>query len=305
MSTWPTIEARDHPMVLAAQARLAVVGAWDDVLAGRPLVRDLDRVDAALLVAAGVLRPRDGGTFDVSDDGPWNARPETLAGYCLAQLRRSLRHAESTDAGWSGHDPATLLAQGRGSAAVADLLADHFLPRMPAAQDSFRGPGGRFLDVGVGVAAISIRLCELFPGTTAVGIDVLDHVLELARNEVERHGCEDRVELRLQPVSRLREVRAFDLAWVPQPFIAPAEFRRGLRRVHAALRPDRWVVAPLAAADDTADAFSQALSAHAAHLLGGGPTDGEKAMGLLVDAGYVDVSREVLHGQQFVLGRRP
>jgi cyclopropane fatty-acyl-phospholipid synthase-like methyltransferase len=86
---------------------------------------------------------------------------------------------------------------------------------------------GSFLDIGVGVAAISIRLVNRYPGTRAVGLDVLPHVLDVAQAEVARSGLSESIDLRLQSVSDLHDHEDYDLAWLPQPFIPRPAFLEG------------------------------------------------------------------------------
>ncbi len=65
---------------------------------------------------------------------------------------------------------------------VADLLA-------------FHGPalGGDWLDVGTGTALIPIELCRVEPKAKVLGIDLAEHMLDLARRNVEAAGLADRV----------------------------------------------------------------------------------------------------------------
>ncbi|HET6969438.1 MAG TPA: class I SAM-dependent methyltransferase, partial [Ornithinibacter sp.] len=162
----------------------------------------------------------------------------------------------------------------------------------------------RFLDVGVGVAAISAGLCQLYDGLTCVGVDVLPHVLGLGASELQRLGLSDRVVLRQQSVADLPDLAAFDLAWLPQPFVPRAAFEAGVARVHRALSPDRWVVVPLAATT-ASEPFEVAVFAHSAHVLGGGPMSTQEAESLLVGAGFVDVRPTSWRSQVLVLARRP
>ena len=49
------VSALEHPMVLAALARMASSGAWQRIIDERPLSEDMDVADAELLVAAGAV----------------------------------------------------------------------------------------------------------------------------------------------------------------------------------------------------------------------------------------------------------
>ncbi len=142
--------ARFHPMVLAAQARLAHQGGWSRMLAGEPLA-DEDLVDAELLTAAGVL-VRDGDGFRLADlDGHHHdpMDPMALASGTIADLRRALRYAQRGGVGWTGEDPVVVRAQGRASSLAADMIAEQ-MTTMPGPHQAFEAGRGRFLDVGVG-----------------------------------------------------------------------------------------------------------------------------------------------------------
>lgn len=132
-------------------------------------------------------------------------------------------------------------------------------------------------------------MCRRFPLLRVVGLDVLRPALGIARKEVAAAGVADRIELREQSVSELDDRAAFDLAWLPQSFIAPAVFARALPRILHALRPGGWLVLALAPTgrDGVAGAFDDLL----AEVWGGGPMSAEDALHLLGDAGFVQPIR--------------
>jgi len=293
--------ARSHPMVLAAQARLARHGGWVRVLAGEE-PHGQDALDADLLVAAGVLEYDEGG-YSLGQADAIHRDPTSLASGNIAFLRRALHYAEAGEVGWSGEDLDIVRAQGRASAAAADMIVEQ-LTWMPGSREALASGSGRFLDVGVGVGAISVRICELHPGATAVGLDVLPQVLEVAADDVRRLGYDHRIELRRLDVADLDDVHAFDLAWLPQPFVPRSSLGVGLARVHDALRQDRWLVMPVSAPTGD-DAFERALSRHAAHVLGGGPITREETEDLTAAVGFEDLTWRTYQGMVLLLARRP
>jgi methyltransferase family protein len=303
MSDLPRIDPGDHVVVMAALGRLGMQGGWDRLRAGGT-IGALDRTDADLLVAAGLLERTDVDHYRVTDPDLVDLDGDTVGHAMVAQLRRALEHVDRRAVGWEGASPETVLSQGRSSRAAAELMARELLPLMPGSRDAFgRGPA-RFLDVGVGVAAIPARLCQLYPQLNCVGIDLLPDVLALAASELEGLGLSGRVELRVQSVAELDDEAVFDLAWVAQPFIPPTAFRAGLPRVHRALRPDRWVVVPLAV-PETTEPLEQAVFAHTAHMLGGGPITFDDAKALFAAAGFDQVTPASWRGQVVLLARRP
>jgi 2-polyprenyl-3-methyl-5-hydroxy-6-metoxy-1,4-benzoquinol methylase len=298
------MDAAEHPMVVAALARLSSSGGWARVLEGKPLEDALDLVDADLLVSARVIAPQDVG-YVVLRKESYLSDPAALHRTMMAQLQRALLHARSDGSGWTGEDLDLVRNQGHGSAAWADLIADDLLHSLPAAATALRSGRGRFLDVGTGVAAISRALCGLFDGLTCLGLDVLPHVLRLAREEVHRVGLEQRIELRHESVAELGESDEFDLAWVPQIFIPRAELEAGLERVLHALRPGGAVIVPTTAPPGSADQMEQAVMVHAGHVLGGGPIDVPEAHRMLTTAGYVEVRDHDYGGQVVMTAVRP
>lgn len=299
------IDATGHVMVISAMSRLARGGGWARILAGKPLEDEIDLVDVDLLLEARVLRRNDDESLVPVHAHPWHFDPEALAAGTLSLLRQALHHAEGRDSGWSGQALEVVIAQGQASASTATVVGESLLPMMPAAYDAFVAGRAVFLDVGVGIGAFASRLCTLYPGVDAVGLDVLRPVLDLAAANLTAAGLSDRIELRLESVADLGEEGRYDLAWMPQGFIPPAAFDVGLHAVHRALRPQGWLVLLLAAAPSGADAFQRALQAHGAHLTGGGPVDPEAVAGRLQAIGFDRVSEIGSGDQSLLLARRP
>lgn len=194
------VSALEHPMVLAAFSRMGSTGAWQRILDGQPLSEDIDVVDAQLLVAAGAITRVSDDTFQLAVDDPMYSNPQALANWAQYLLRRALQHGTDQNMVWASEDPETILSFGRASGRGADVIADLLLPQLPAVAATFAAGQASFLDVGVGVGAISIRLVERFPGTRAVGLDVLPDVLNVAKAEVAQNGVSESIELRLQSV---------------------------------------------------------------------------------------------------------
>jgi SAM-dependent methyltransferase len=303
MTQPPWVEAREHPMVLAAMGRLATLGGWRRMLDGKPLESVDDLNDAELLLAAGVLQDADGLLRPVHLH-PWHLDPEALAGGVTAALRKALRHAEGGDPGWGGEDPRLVQSQSEGSVSAAVSVVDGILPLLHSSHRAFEAGAARFLDVGVGAGAVVRHVCAQFPGASAVGIDVLDSVLVLARRSMAAAGLTDRVELRHQSVADVEDVESFDLAWLPQQFVARGDLHCGVAALHRSLRPDRWAVLPITAAPRNSTAIDRALRRHEAYLSGGGPISVEAMTELLVGAGFVDVRPLDLGDQVVMVARR-
>lgn len=292
-------------MVISAMSRLARQGGWARILEGKPLEDEIDLVDAALLVEAEVLRRNPDDSLELAQAHPWHYDPEALAAGTLSVLRRALDHAEGRTTGGDAADISLAVAQGLASSSAASVVGESLLPRMPEAHRAFASGNATLLDVGVGIGAFASTLCGIYPGTKAVGLDVLQPVLDLAAAQTATAGLADRVELRLQSVADLRDVDRYDLAWMPQAFIPRAAFAPGLSAIRRALRPNRWLVLLLAAAPSGSDPFERAIQDHGAHLTGGGPVVPEEVAEQLRVVGFDDVS-EVSSGEQaLLLARHP
>ena len=118
----------------------------------------------------------------------WVAGPELEPAMCepdLGLLRDDLRttllqsHALFTAARvepdalgrWRHTDEELLQAQGRLSASVIPMLAQVLFPHVPGLLDRLGSEVGAFLDVGAGVAAVSIAMCRQYPAIRAVGLE--------------------------------------------------------------------------------------------------------------------------------------
>lgn len=111
---------------------------------------------------------------------------------------------------------------------------------------------GRILDVGTGTAQIPIELCRQSPTAHFTAIDLADHMLALARHNVERAGLGDRIRIEKADAKRLpyRDEDFFGavisnsiIHHIPDPSTCLAEMHRvcaagGLLFVRDLLRPD-------------------------------------------------------------------
>ncbi len=130
--------------------------------------------------------------------------------------------------GWTYTNVELLESLGQNSAVFAEIVRDVLAPQLEGLADALARPDAAFLDVGVGVAALSIAMCRVIPGLRAVGIDPWEVALELARRNVAAAGLDDRIELRRQAVEELPDESAFELAFLAGPFLGSAVIDVGL-----------------------------------------------------------------------------
>jgi SAM-dependent methyltransferase len=185
---------------------------------------------------------------------------------------------------WGAFADEILAAQGRASARGGQGFAVFVVPVLDGLAGRFAAGDGVLLDVGVGVAELACAFCQAVPGARVVGIDPLPRAIELAAATVARHGLAGRVQLRCQGVEDLTDEEAFDLAWLPLPFIPPAAVREGLPRVLRALRPGGWLLLPAAAVEPGA---SGEIARWQVHVFGGTLLSDHERTDLLRTAGFV------------------
>src|SRR5688572_21738185 len=107
------------------------------------------------------------------------------------------------------------------------------------------------LDVGTGTAQIPIELCRHEASAHVIAIDMAEHMLKVGRQNIERAGLTERIELRLVDAKRMPFADAsYDVVMsnsivhhIPEPIAVFAEMARvvkpaGLLFVRDLLRPN-------------------------------------------------------------------
>lgn len=222
---------------LIATYRDAARGSLADALAADPR-------RTAVLAAAGLVQRTTGGfvAHPALHDG-------SVSGNAAALLLSSLRQAVDVAAGeigpgWAEQSDEVLLDQGHASAAIGQGLATRLAPGLAGLADRLAQPGSRILDVGAGVAALSLALVRELPEVLVTAIDILPRALRLARTALDEAGpLGQRVELRQQDVTGLRELAEYDLIWLPVPFLSQEALSEALPHVVDAIVPGGWLVA--------------------------------------------------------------
>jgi SAM-dependent methyltransferase len=276
-----SIEAlRDVVAQLSASATaLAVLGAELHArVSGKPIHPTLRAQVDDLLREAGALQALEGASAAE-----------------VAPLLAEIRHFWSLDndflakperaPGWTYADTQVLQAGGEVTEGFANVLP-RFLPQLEGLAARLEGPAGAFLDVGTGVARLAIAMAKKWPSLRVVGLDVWGPALALARKNVADAGLQKAIELREQPGEELPDERAFDLAWIPAPFVPPHALGRLIDRVHRSLKPGGWLL--FAAAKPGEDLRGAALRFHVA-LFGGAPSTQPEIEKLLVEKGLAEV----------------
>jgi SAM-dependent methyltransferase len=255
----------------------ALVGRLLDVLADLGLVtREADRY------AAGDGLPTGGPSLELLRADLRTTLLQTHDLFAVA------RRGELSLDGWRYTDEDVLQAQGTMSAGAVEFLERRLFPSTPGILERLGSESAAFLDVGAGVAAVTIELCRRFPAVRAVGLEPQEAPLALARRNVAAAGLADRIELRRQVVQELTDEEAFDVAWLPGNFLPAAIFGAALDAVHRALRPGGLVLMATLGGGGGDDVRHSAARLRAS-LWGGDALEPERIAAMLDAAGFVDV----------------
>jgi SAM-dependent methyltransferase len=272
----------------------------------RQLVSRLNVSTTALAAIAAVLEEKSGGrkldpAFEaeayrliqtLGAPGVLDGVPETAIGPLLAEIRSTLFQSgnlasSSSAPGWTYTDAQILRNQGTESSAFPSMWKQNVVPRLDGLPERLEGPGSTFLDIGVGVAALSLAMIRIWPSLRVVGLDVWQPALAIARENLRAAGLQQQVELREQAVQDLTDHDVFDLAWLPTRFIGESVMLQALQRIHRALRSGGWLLLPCI--NPTAEPPVTAFVRLRTVMSGGStivPTDGER---LLAEIGYTSI----------------
>lgn len=278
---------------MAEQELQARIQEWDQAswclaavaVALRPGADQSVAAAAHAVLPAHGLRRQTGGTLEM----PAGATAEQLAAQASAPLLRIAGLLSGEAQGWSAQTDETRVAQGRASSQMAKPFEQYILPALDGLARRLASPGAAMLDVGTGVGGIAVAFAETFPALHVVGIDVMPRVLALGAQTVAASSAADRVELRLQDVAELTEREAYDLAWLPAPFLPRHALVAGTARVADALRPGGWLL--LGHGKFAEDELENALNAFKTTAYGGTALDDREAATLLSDAGMTTIAR--------------
>jgi predicted O-methyltransferase YrrM len=328
LKTFPELKALLHELststwTLAAIGALYETGIIDDLREPRSvdeLARDRpgmsrSRIERALAVCAsvGVVTGAEGDRWRVAEGIlPSLQSPQRAAvqGEIRSALMQPLAYLEAATAercveGWVHTSRALLQAQGDASGSLPPMFKANVVGSLGDLAARLDRADARFLDVGVGVASLSIAMCRAWPALRAVGLDLFDVPLAIARENVERAGLADRIELRRLAVQDLDDEQAFDLAWLPAVFIPALALPTSIARVRAALRPGGWMMVPVIG--DIGDVRQRAVWALMNDIWGGQVLSAPEVEALLREAGCSDtrtIRPPAAWAPSLVLGQR-
>jgi 2-polyprenyl-3-methyl-5-hydroxy-6-metoxy-1,4-benzoquinol methylase len=257
------------------------------------------------------LVTRQGDGF-AADEGLLPLLSQSARGFVLANLRTARFQSNhfvdtakqpASSIGWSFTDPAILQAQGMVSASGQEAFGV-LMAKMEGLGPRLQSPSAKALDVGVGVGALSIGMCRVFPQLHAIGFDTQDAPLELARRNVANAGLSERIDLRQQSIEDLSDEKAFDFAFLPQSFMPDPVVKTGLTNIWRSLRPGGWVAVATVCLPGSELRYS--VSRLWDTLCGGAARSPDQVSSVLSEAGFSQVCRFELSAiWRIIAGRRP
>lgn len=260
----------------------------------------------AVLALAGLAERTPGGTWVPSQGlAELLADPQAAGSLNILGGLRQMVSAASGKTGWANHDQATLRAQGDASMAFVPIFLTRIATRVPGLNALLCKRDSVFLDVGTGTGGIPAGLGTAIPTLRFVGLDVLPTALRLARDRVRAAGVADRVELRPCDVAELTDRDAYDVAWLPAVFIAPATVQAALPRLRDAVKPGGVMIFGLPGYHGATR--SDAITAWRVVSDGGTPWSAADMAQAATTAGFTDVQEvPALPGSAtFLVARRP
>ncbi len=140
--------------------------------------------------------------------------------------------AKRMQVGWQFEDDIILQAQGQ----LSELVATDFIPPGSDVQKALMAPEAIFLDVGAGVAKITLKLCEIYPQLRCVALEPANKPHQLAQKNITHSSYSNRIELRKIGVEALQDIHLFDVVWIAQGFIPAKALIAGLPAVKKAMK---------------------------------------------------------------------
>ena len=287
--TAPLIAGAEAVAALAARMKLDALGEVGD-----PDVRAALDDDVSALTVPGLF------------DGLDETERRSMIGLVTSFLKQALELIENPGraGGWVYTDPVVLQSQGQSSGAVPPLIAS-VAPTLDGLTEALAREGARILDIGSGVAALSISCCRVWPAASVVGVDPWEPAMKLAVQNVSEAGLDDRITLRAVAIEDITDRDAFDLAWMPAPFLPKSVLESGVPVIARSLRPGGWLILGRYAAPQ--EALPEALADLRTVRGGGTPLSEDDAVALLQRGGLTDVRSvpsEWMAPIRFVAGQR-
>ena len=265
----------------ASAGALAVLGAVIDAkVTGTPLDPRLAPFAMEVVNALGVS-----AALEAASDAELRAVMAPIRAFALMNVK--LLSASGRVPGWRHAEADILQSLGGMTHGLAGALRGDLSSALDGLGSRLQAADAAFLDVGVGVAKLSIEIAQAFPQLRIVGVDPWAPAIALARQNVSAAGLADRIELREIGAEQLSEESAFDLAWIASVFMPPAVVPAVVAAVRRALKPGGWVLLALSR-PHSGDPIADPLWDFRIASFGGAAMSSPEGCALLRHAGYTD-----------------
>src|SRR5262249_28649790 len=105
--------------------------------------------------------------------------------------------------------------------------------------------GARYLELGCGLAGALLTNLQLYPQVTAVGVELAEDLLKVARERAAALGVDDRVEFVAGDAGAYTDSVPFDVVFWSQFFFTHPSRQAALANAFARLRPGGLLLAPV------------------------------------------------------------
>ncbi len=188
--------------------------------------------------------------------------------------------------GWTHTEDDLLQSFGEVSAGFPRLFRARFLPQMSGLSERLAMQCASFLDIGTGVAALTIAMARDWPDLRITALEPHPAALALARSNVAAADLDDRVVLHATRGEALEDVAAHDLVWIPSAFIPEPAVPEVIARAARALKPGGWII--YAVVRPGSDSAANALARFRTAFWGGSLIGPEAVADLMAAAGLTE-----------------
>lgn len=188
--------------------------------------------------------------------------------------------------GWAHTEDDLLQSFGEVSAGFPRLFRARILPEMSGLAERLAAPGASFLDIGTGVAALTIAMARDWPHLRITALEPHPAALALARSNVAAADLDARVVLHPARGEALQDVGLHDLVWIPSAFIPEAAIPEVIARAARALKHGGWMI--YAIVRPGSDGAANALARFRTAFWGGSLLGPDAVAELMAAAGLTD-----------------
>jgi hypothetical protein len=186
----------------------------------------------------------------------------------------------------------------------AENIAEALIERTKRDPTLGKALAGRFLEVGAGLAPLSLALARLFPTAHFTAIDSDNNAVMVARRHIAASDFSARFVVSLRDVIHVDERASYAAAWAPAPFLPRQGARMAFDRLTLALQPRGFLIIANAPRGES----DASVATNAAQRLrsNGNIWRTEDLAALLREQGYREINcLPCPNGVELLIARRP